>query len=218
MTYAAVEQTAGRHGLIITGALHPHECHDPRDATGTLILLGTGPTFWPIFTASAEGTDGEPDPVDRWSKRVIGALAEDVEAECRFPSDGPPYPPFIDWALQSGRAFQSPVGMLVHDAVGMMISYRGALLFREAFPVPAPAGAKPCEICASRACTSACPIGALSADAPYDVASCHQHLDSDAGQDCMQNGCAARRACPLSAGARREPAQSALHMRSFHPS
>ena len=33
----------------------------------------------------------------------------------------------------------------------------------------------------------------------------------------MDNGCRARRACPLSAGADREPAQSAHHMKAFHP-
>ncbi len=200
------------------GALHPRAHCGPDDG-GTLVLLGTGPDYWPVLTAAPEYRDGAPDPVDRFSTRTITDLAADLgpDVSVVFPFGGPPYAPFIDWALKSGRAFTSLTGMLVHDRVGMMISYRGALRFPHEFAFPAPIGVNPCEACADQPCTTACPVGALGVDAPYDVAACHDYLDTGAGAACMGAGCAARLACPLSDGAGREPEQSALHMRSFHP-
>ncbi|GHF63268.1 hypothetical protein GCM10017056_38170 [Seohaeicola zhoushanensis] len=206
--YAEIEAAAQAAGLIVMGAL----LHEGR----TLILLGAGAAFWPVFRAAPEATDTQPDPVDRWSLRVVGALAERFDATALFPFGGPPYQPFIAWARASGRAFQSPVGMLVHDSVGMMISYRGALHLPGEIACPVPAGVSPCDSCAAKPCTTACPVGALSADRPYDLDACHGFLDTRPGQDCMAQGCAARRACPLSAGAGREPAQSAHHMKVFH--
>ncbi len=205
-------------GLLWMGALHPHRTGARGLDHGTLVLLGTGARFWDIFQATPEYRDGAPDPVDRWSRRTVGVLADRFGAVAYFPFGGPPYAPFIDWAEKSGQAHPSPVGMLVHDRVGMMISYRGALHFADSLPIATLAPVSPCLSCAAQPCATACPVGALSATAPYEVASCHAYLDSPAGRDCMINGCAARRACPVSAGAARSPAQSALHMKAFHPS
>lgn len=205
------------HGLLMMGALHPDRVQARELTGGTLVLLGCGPGFWPVFTAAPEALDGLADPVDRWSKRVISLLANRFDARPLFPFGGPPFAPFVGWAQKSDRAFSSPTGMLVHDTVGLMISYRGAMHFAAELPLPAGKAEHPCHTCATRPCTSACPVGALSETQPYDVAACHAYLDTAAGQDCMMNGCAARRACPISAGAGRRAKQSALHMKAFHP-
>lgn len=210
-----IEQTKAS-GLTVMGALHPARVEAKGLEGGTLILLGAGEGFWAAFCAAPEYNDGQRDPVDRWSRRVIGALAEQFGAHAHFPFGGPPYAPFIDWAQKSGRAFTSPTGMLVHDTVGLMISYRGALHLEAEIAIPPAFDQSPCLTCAGQPCTSACPVGALAADHGYDLAACHDYLDSAAGADCMERGCAVRRACPLSAGAGRSDAQSALHMRAFH--
>jgi epoxyqueuosine reductase len=207
MTYQEVEQATTNVGLIVMGTVSDNI---------SLVLLGTGPAFWPMFSASPECQDGLPDPVDRWSLRVVGGLATHLGAKAIYPFGGPPYEPFIRWAQASGRAFQSPVGMLVHDAVGMMVSYRGALQFDKPFAAASPFAPSPCQTCATQPCTTACPVGALSATHNYDVDACHAYLDTEAGQDCMNNGCAARRACPVSQLAGRTPEQSNLHMKAFH--
>ncbi|MEY8830269.1 ferredoxin [Sedimentitalea sp. XS_ASV28] len=204
-------------GLLLMGAAHPSRVSLQDLSDGTLILLGCGPDFWQAFTASPEAKDGRADPVDRWSLRVVTRLADRYGAVAYFPFGGPPYAPFINWATRSGRSHSSPTGMLVHDTVGLMISFRGALHFPTELPLPDCADETPCNTCSARPCTTACPVGALSDTHPYDLATCHAYLDTVAGQDCMQNGCAARRACPISAGANRLPAQSALHMKAFHP-
>lgn len=210
-TYQDIQRAAKDHGLIVMGTLMPD------DQVGTLVLLGAGPAFWPHFRTAPEAKDNAPDPVDRWSMRVIGKMAEIFAAKGVFPFGGPPYAPFIAWAEQSGRAFKSPVGMLVHDTVGLMISYRGALQFDCVLDVPVAQVNSPCVTCQTRPCAQSCPVGALAGNQPYDLAACHAYLDTEAGQDCLTNGCNVRRACPVSDGAGRQPAQSAHHMKAFHP-
>ena len=107
--------------------------------TRTLLLIGTAePGFWPHLTAQPEWDDA-PDPVDRWSRRVIGRLACDLGAKALFPFGGPPYHPFYAWALRSGQVWDSPVRLLVHARQGLMVSFRGALALKETVALPAPA-------------------------------------------------------------------------------
>ncbi len=118
-------------------------------------------------------------------------------------------------ALRTGRIWESPVRLLVHDRAGLMVSFRGALALRERLALP-PAPARPCDSCPDRPCLTACPVGALGAEG-YDVPACRGFLDTPAGADCMARGCAVRGACPVSASHGRLDAQSAFHMRQFHP-
>ncbi|SLN56511.1 ferredoxin [Ruegeria meonggei] len=214
ISYGWVGRVAHQAGLIVMGALHPRRTETKQLDSGTLILLGAGSAFWPVLKASPEWQG--PNPVDRWSARVIGQMAVDLGANAYFPFGGPPYTPFIDWALKSGRTFSSPVGALVHDTVGMMISYRGALHFSKELEIPIATGPSPCITC-DAPCTRTCPVGALNTHSFYDVEACQGHLNTTEGQTCMTGGCLARLSCPLSAGAGRDPGQSAHHMRAFHP-
>lgn len=206
-------------GLTILGGFHPGP-QDGLPGAGTLLLLGPDePQFWPLFTAAPEYADGAPDPMDRWSARVIGALAAALPpalgAAPLFPFGGPPHPPFHRWALRSGRCFDAPIGMLVHDHAGLMVSFRGALAFPGRIALPgAPASASPCTACAARPCASACPAGAWSTPG-FDPAACRAHLAAPEGAPCRDAGCLARRACPVSARFPRLPAQSAFHMQAF---
>ena len=201
--FADLDSALAPHGLFAMGS------------TEAQILIGAGPQMWPAFTTSLEYRDGAPDPLDRWSKRILNALATERGWATAYPSDGPPYAPFIAWALATKRFWQSPSGMLVHDVAGLMVSIRGAFLTETAQTQPA--AASPCDSCSKQPCATACPVDALSAKHGYNVAACHAYLDTEAGQDCLTKGCKARRACPVSQSFGRDPAQSAFHMRSFHP-
>lgn len=181
--------------------------------SGTLVLIGPDePAFWPIFEASPEYLDADPDAMDRWSRRVLDDLAQDLGAEALFPFGGEPFHPFYTWALRSGRFWASPIGFLVHENRGLMVSFRGALLFDKVLQPPTEA-TSPCSTCAEQPCRTTCPVAAF--DGGYDVAACKSHLSSDAGVNCMSGGCLARRACPIGQG-RRMPAQSGFHMKAFH--
>lgn len=208
MTYAQIDKAAKDCGLAIVGALHPEE-------GGTLILLGPDePNFWPVFKASREMQDGASDPLDRWSKRVIGTLAAQFDGKAVFPSDGPPYPPFLQWALDSGRSWASPVNLLVHDKAGLFLSFRGALELTDQLEIPPSSGRSPCSYCLGP-CITACPVMAF-ASGSYDVAACKAHIETEAGKGCYQ-GCLVRRACPVSESYGRLAEQSEFHMKAFHP-
>lgn len=182
--------------------------------TRTILLIGPAePGFWPHLTCQPEWLDGGPDPVDRWSRRVVGRLACDLGAKALFPFGGPPYHPFYRWALRTGQVWDSPVRLLVHARQGLMVSFRGALALKEAVALPPPSP-RPCDACPAP-CMSACPARALTAKG-YDVPACHSFLNQPEGQDCMTCGCLVRRACPVSQSYARLPEQSAYHMRQFH--
>ena len=199
-------------GLMVMGHLpHPDIAHQ------TIVLVGTNADFWGVFRTAPEYCDGIPHPVDRWSKRLLGDLAKDLAGSCVFPSDGPPYAPFIAWARASHRFWQSPTGMLVHDHAGLMISIRGALIINASIS-EAIDKQSPCDQCLDRPCVTACPVDALSDKHPYDVPACKTHISSADGTDCMEMGCATRRACPVSQAFNRSPDQSAFHMRAFRGS
>ncbi len=215
-TYADIADRAAEERLEIFGGFHVEDTDGVPAGTQTILLIGPAePGFWAHITASQEYQGTDPDPIDRWSRRVIGRLACDLGSKALFPFTGPPWHPFIAWAKRSGRAWESPVGFLVHDRAGLMISYRGALALKHRIELPDTAEAPPCAECAAP-CLTACPVGALSEDG-YDADACHSYLDTSPGADCMNRGCAVRRACPVSQSYRRLPDQSAHHMRRFHP-
>lgn len=213
---AALEEAARDRLLTISCGLGPAACaarEDLPQGTRSLLLLSPlEPAFWPGFTASPEWQDGGADPMDRWSRRVIGTWARELGAEPLFPFGGPPFQPFLSWALASGALHGSPVGMLVHRGMGLFASFRGALAlpWEVSFAAPAP---RPCDSC-DAPCATSCPVGALGA-AGYDVARCKAHLARPEGRDCLEGGCLARRACPAGRTDSRLAAHSAYHMRQF---
>ncbi len=180
MRLKQIRTTALDHGLDVYGAFHP-EADDFAQAA-SIVLLGPSAQFWPIFTASDIYQDGRSDPIDRWATKVIPTIAQDLGAKPFFPFGGPPYAPFLHWARASGRAWNSPVGMLVHDTTGLMVSYRGALAFKEPLNLPVQTFQNPCDTCAEKPCLSACPVNALSAG-DYNVPACHDYLDTSEGNN-----------------------------------
>ncbi len=212
--FSAIERT----GLVPRGAMRL----DEGERSGvladvrTIVLVGmVGRSGWDAFAASPEAGDGLDHPLDRWSRRVIDALARELGAIALYPFGGPAHFPFQQWALRSEPVHPSPIGLLIHPRYGLWHSYRGALGFLDALDVPAfAASVSPCESCRGRPCLSACPVGAFSIRG-YDVAACAAHLKDPVGADCMDRGCLARRACPVGAEHAHGTAQAAFTMRAF---
>ena len=207
-----------RAGLAPRGALllEDGERTGALASVRTLVLVGmAGGKGWDAFAASPEAPDGAAHPLDRFSLRVIGALAEELRADALFPFVGPPYWPFQQWAQRAEPVHPSPIGVLIHPTYGLWHSYRGALGLAQALALPElEASPSPCETCAGRPCRSACPVGAFSLQG-YDVQACVAHLKSAAGAACMRGGCLARRACPVGREHTHGPEQAAFTMRAF---
>lgn len=217
ITLAEIHAAVEARGLSFRGALHPttDDLPDHRD-TATLVLAGfVGCENWAHFKLSPEARDGGPDPLDRWSLRVIAALARELGATPLFPFIGPPWLPFQLWAQKAEPVHPSPLGMLIHPDWGLWHSWRGALGFRERIELSPPdCRPSPCDSCAGKPCLTACPVNAFTPNG-YDVQACVRHLDKPRGIDCMEEGCRARRACPVGATHRYSPEEANFHMHAF---
>jgi hypothetical protein len=223
--WSRVESAAAACGLIALGGFHPEAADgvpplaDGRGAATLAILGNAGPDLWRVFRAAPEASDGRPDPLNRWTERVLGGLAAELGAGVHFPFGGPPYRPFVTWAKRAAPVHESALGMLIHPDYGLWHAYRGALAFAERIELPPrDSRPRPCDDCAEKPCLSACPVEAFAPtgyDWAYDWAACAAHLARPAGADCVGLGCRARRACPVGRAYLYEPGQAELHMRAF---
>jgi hypothetical protein len=221
MQLVDVARAIAAAGLAPRGGFHPQPDDgvparpDGRPA-GTIVLAGNfGRSLWPAFAGSAEIADGAPHALDRWTARVLGAVAGELGATALFPFGGPPYLPFQRWAMRAEPVAPSPLGILIHPDYGLWHAYRGALAFVERIELPPQAAQpRPCDSCRERPCLTACPVGAFSGQG-YDVPACIGHIGGPAGADCMGRGCLARRACPIGRDFAYAPDQAAFHMRAF---
>ncbi len=183
----------------------------PHDAKFVILVGNAGPD---MFRRFARERNPAVDQIDDWTRDTISELANDLQADAVFPFDKPPQP-FLTWARRGGAGHPSPLGLNIHPTYGLWHAYRAALLFPVEFDLPKQsAGAHPCETCADKPCLSACPVNAFSS-AGYDVEACASHVGSTAGLDCYDNGCRARRACPVGQGFAYHPYQAQFFMRAF---
>lgn len=208
-----VRRTLEPSGLIPRGGFHPEPEDGVPGRAGTLVLVGNaGPAMWEAFRKSSpKGSD----PLDGWTRRVLEDAARRLGARALLPSDGPPYLPFQRWALAADAVHPSPIGMLIHPDFGLWHAYRGALAFADRRPLPQrDRRPRPCDDCRDRPCLTACPVGALG-EGVYDVGACVAHIVRPEGEDCLDEGCRARRACPVGRDTVYAHAQARFHMSAF---
>ncbi|MCA1967483.1 MAG: ferredoxin [Rhizobium sp.] len=195
---------------------------DGQAARAVLLIGNIGGSMWQAFGdwRAGQSDRGGREPLDTWSKRIIGQLATKTGATAYFPSD-PPYQPFQRWAMSAEGLKASPLGILIHPEFGLWHGYRGALGFAEDIsepektPVSAPL--HPCDDCKGRPCLAACPAGAITA-VRFDLAACRKYLASEPGREgCMGKGCLARAACPVGEGFRYPEDQIRFHMDALVP-
>ena len=207
----------------IDAALHPHglirlgqAANKERDLPGRQIIMigNVGPAMWQAFSAAREYDDDGPDRLNRWTRRILSDVSADLNVAIRFPFDGPPYHPFQQWMLATGTAFQSPIGLLIHSEYGLWFAMRGALLIDAPLVDVQITLVSPCDTCTEKPCLSTCPVNSFSSGG-YDVPACKTHLATLQGEDCMSQGCRARRACPVGTSYHYSPDQALLHMTAF---
>jgi hypothetical protein len=219
------------HGLILRGGFDfgPGEPappgHSGVPAQSVLLFGQAGAASWPHFQRWLEAQpDDLQNPLDTWSRAVIGEVAKEFGARAVGPNEKP-YLPFQQWAMRAEGLKASPLGILMHPQYGLWHAYRGALLFEEALEnfaaasggvagQPAKAPVHLCDLCTSKPCLASCPVGAYSGSGfAYDA--CVAHAKSRAGDACSDSGCRARNACPHGAAYRYPTEVQAFHMASF---
>lgn len=193
-----------------------------------IVLIGHyGSEYWPCFTAWLEAQPDKSisDPLDTWSKIIIGDLADLVGGQALFPSDKP-YLPFQKWAQGAQALPQSPINLLIHPDYGTWHGYRGALALNFGVEPDVEQDIEPeifenvCLSCVHKPCLTACPVDAFADTGGgygFDYASCQSFLKTDNGQSsCMEEGCLARNACPFGLPHKYKSPHMKFHMRAFN--
>ena len=187
----------------------PHTGHP----VGSVVMIGNiGGAMWPRFRAEQPA---HPEPLDAWTRIRLAPIAARYGATYVHPSDEP-FQPFPRWAQRAEPVWQSPIGLLIHPTYGLWHAYRGAFLFAgnvAGLPSP-PDGTSPCVTCGDQPCLSTCPVDAFDRDG-YAADRCRDHVASAVAPDCLHDGCAARRACPVGTRFVYGADQMLLHMRAF---
>ena len=213
LSFSEIEIAVAATGLMVRGGFYPAPEDKVPDNPACLILLGNaGPNLWQKFDPSKTN---ELNPLDTWTQRIVNELGETLGAQTLFPFDGPPYLPFQRWAQRCEAVFPSPIGPLIHPIYGLWHAYRAALAFTDHIDVPVKdEQPHPCETCAEKLCLTTCPVEAFQ-PGQYNVPACVDFVTSDRGQDCLDRGCAARRACPVGQDYIYESTQAGFHMQAF---
>ncbi|RTM02593.1 MAG: 4Fe-4S dicluster domain-containing protein [Hyphomicrobiales bacterium] len=184
-------------------------------AKSVLLVGQAGAAPWPHFQRWL-GQPGRPvaNPLDTWSREVIGAVARSCGARAVSPSDRP-YLPFQQWAMRAEGLKPSPLGVLMHPQYGLWHAYRGALLFEdEISPPEAHEAIHLCDTCVDKPCLKSCPVDAYSGQG-FAHEACLDHVRGPRGEPCRTGGCLDRNACPYGTDYRYPPEVQAFHMAAF---
>ncbi|MCP4492183.1 MAG: 4Fe-4S dicluster domain-containing protein [Gammaproteobacteria bacterium] len=201
-------------GIAIPTAQEVTACKLGKPAKAIALVGNIGSSFWSVFSQTKEFVDGKPDPLDRWSVRVARQLAPEFDAIPVFPSQGPPYPPFLQWAQRAENLHQSPLGLMIHPQYGLWHAYRFALALPEIIQTDHDGEESPCLRCIDKPCLNTCPVAAFTT-AGYDVSACAKYLQTTPQAECFQHGCMARFSCPVGSKYRYVDAQSQFHLQAF---
>ncbi|MDO8431803.1 MAG: hypothetical protein Q7S58_05265 [Candidatus Binatus sp.] len=235
-TLEMIRRAAAPHGLNLVGAVSVARYDsavkevsragaiDP--AARSIAIVGNGGgALWRAFQRHLERHPGwfqRENPLDDFTREVI---ERDVATALRgaglrctiiypFMSSGPTLN-FIELAKIAGIAGPSILGVAVHPVYGPWIAFRGAILLNEVIDSPGEAaGFDPCPRCTVRSCIPACPVGAISVAAGWDIPECLTHR-VEVEPDCAPR-CHARAGCVLGPEHRYPDDELAYHqMRSL---
>lgn len=219
-----IGQALADHGLLPRGgfdfAANEEAPAGPNGVPARAVLLvgHAGDAHWPHFRKwLATQPENPENPLDTWSREVIGAVARACGARAVSPSDRP-YLPFQQWAMRAEGLRPSPLGILMHPEYGLWHAYRGALLFDAPLGLTTPRMPHhPCDTCDGKPCLKTCPVEAYS-PAGFTYGECLSHVRGPRGSVCRQGGCLARNSCPYGESYRYRPEVQAFHMQAFlHP-
>lgn len=220
---ARLEAAVATAGLVARGVIRvvPEdglgEIAPGRPIVSVLLVGWRGRAGWAAFAGAEERRDGMADPLDRWSRRVIGEIAAAHGGRALHPFAGPPWLPFQRWGMRAEGLTVSPLGLAIDTQVGLWHGWRGAIAVDEDLGDEAPAQVSPCDACRLRSCLVACPADAFTS-VGYDVGRCRGFLDGHAGGLCRTDGCRARDACPIGRAHRYAPEQIRFLMAAFRAS
>ncbi len=204
-----------RGGFVFDNSDAAPEGPEGKPARSVLLVGQAGAAPWSHFQHWREARPSNlQNPLDSWSREVIGAVAREFGARAVSPSDKP-YLPFQQWAMRAEGLRPSPLGILMHPEYGLWHAYRGALLFEvELEFVELREQSHLCDLCLGKPCLKSCPIDAYS-EAGFAYEKCLGHVRGASGGACRTRGCLDRNACPYGLAYRYPAEVQAFHMKSY---
>lgn len=212
------------HGLILRGGFtfqddEERPAASSGEAARSVLLIGSaGAEWWQQFQRWVGSQPGvTADPLDNWTREVVGRVASETGARLVMPNDRP-YAPFQQWAMRAEGLKPSPIGLLIHPEFGLWHAYRAALLLD--VPLDEVIRSNPerpihlCDLCAGKPCLKACPVGAHSTEG-FAHQDCLDHVRGPDGGPCRERGCLDRNACPYGTEWRYPPEVQAFLQRAF---
>jgi hypothetical protein len=221
MALIDLREAFARYGLRVRGGFATDRELD-RDILAqapwarTLMLVGNvGSELWDKSGAEIAAM-ASPDPMDRWTRKIVDPIARSFEGIALYPFAGPPYWPFQRWAERAEGVRSSPIGIQIHPEYGLWHAYRAAILLPSAIEQAREEQAHPCDTCVDRPCLTHCPVNAFTS-VGYDVESCVDHVVAAQHKSgsCSEVGCLARLACPVGSAWRYRSDHARFHMAAF---
>ncbi|KQZ81948.1 hypothetical protein ASD64_09395 [Mesorhizobium sp. Root157] len=216
-----IEDALAAHGLIARGGFNFEVAEaaptalsgDP--AKAVLLVGQAGAAPWPHFMRWRQSKPRDlANPLDTWSREVIGGIAERFGGRAVSPNDRP-FLPFQQWAMRAEGLKPSSIGVLLHPDYGLWHAYRGALLFDHEIEIQAPDKViHLCDTCVGKPCLKSCPVDAYS-EAGFAYQDCLAHVRGPTGEPCRSLGCFDRNACPYGTAYRYPAEVQAFHMAAF---
>lgn len=163
-----------------------------------LVFFGqAGPTLWEESVRKELHHDHPFDAVsvERTSAWMAAAFP-DERFDVVYPTTDALIP-LGQLTSQLGWGESSPLGISIHPTFGLWIAHRvAAITSADLYHEPAD-HESPCETCATNDCVSACPVGAVSSTAAFDLTACAPYRASEQSECAYQ--CLSRNACPVGA-------------------
>jgi hypothetical protein len=176
--------------------VEPVKAHLPEFAGNyrqLLIFASAGRSLWPQVDKHSR-----PDPIDHYAETLLQEFL--LANNCtRFEILYPSGDDVIDLRALGrivGWHADSCLGIGIHREYGTWFAYRAVVVADTDLPLTESATARMmCESCTAKPCINACPAGAVSADAPFDLDACgNERLREES--PCATK-CQARLACPV---------------------
>lgn len=165
---------------------------DPLAGARSLVVVASGGrAFWERLDPARRR--GEQHPIDHAGQDAIAAALPALPGARLLSLDDRDRFDLRRLGALAGLGVVSPhLLLLIHPVVGPWVSVRGLVAVEATLPPSGPLAYDPCGAC-PRPCLDACPVGAYSRAAPFDVARCGRHrLASEAPLPAQLVSCAAR--------------------------
>ena len=174
---------------------------DPQ-ARSIILLANGGGDFWRAYKthmAAHPGWAERADPLDDFTRTVVEDLIAPAAGDCTavypFIAGGATLN-FMELGKLAGMAGPSVLGVVVNPVYGPWIAFRAALLVaHEIDEAGAATGFDPCPTCVPRSCISACPAGAVTHPAGWNIPGCLTYRVEQ--QAVCAPRCHARAACVI---------------------